>query len=696
MYMKTRCLFINKNICFVLFLLNVLFVVCLQAQEETTDRHRADSLYRRLTDEDTPQDKIPILKKLVDLYWQKPEEVFFLQEIIRLVPYTDSSEPAYDAMADLSRYYYNQGMKDSLHYWKFQLDTLSQQKEEYPDALFMAGSFVCLNYLSLKKYELAINEAISLLSMAKRTGNEYGIMVANQSLAIVYQAVNRDADALDAFKEGLVWLRKNMNNPAFELQYLSDMLISSLRLNLFDETKALLMRYNELLEVLKSEESEMTSRAYLIKQHNLLLNSYFAELYVRQNQLDKSRIYLDKITPDINATLDDNVKYPYFQAKAFYYKKTGNNELALDAIDKALGLERRVDMLKMKVDVLRSSGKMQEALVLYDEVLAMIASIHEDALTRQINQLRTLNNLNDREKITRDLEYQKEQIAVKQYQLIVVVLILFLLLVLFYILIRFYRRTGRLKNELLREKDSLEKTEKQLLQAKQDAIKANEMKTAFMSNISHEIRTPLNGIVGFSELLVNDIPEDEKEICIATINENSEFLLNLVNNVLDLSRLESSNFKYSIKECDLINCCRKAISSIEHHIPPEVKFTFITLVDSYIIESDPFRIQQLLQNLLSNSAKFTKQGKINFTFEEDEANQQVRFIVTDTGCGIPLEKQCKIFERFEKLNEFMKGTGLGLSICKIIATGLRGSLFVDSSYLQGARFVFVLPCKIKS
>lgn len=694
MYKKTKCLFINNGIWLFLFLLNVLFTVCLQAQEET-NHYRADSLHSRLTEVYTPKDKIAVLQKLVDLYWRKPEEVSFLQEIIRLASYTDSSKPAYDAMANLSRYYYNKGMKDSLHYWKFQLDTLARQKKEYPDALFMAGSFICLNYLSSKKYELAMNEAISLLSMAESAGQEYGVMIANQSLAIVYQAVNRDADALDVLTKGLVWLRKNINNEAIELQYLSDMIVSSLRLNLFDETKALLIRYNELLEQLK-KESGMSSRVYFIQQHNLLLNSYYAELYARRDQLDKSRVYLNKITPDMYTALGDGVKYPYFQAKAFYYKKTGNNTAALEVIDKALALEHRVEMLKMKVDVLRACGRVEEALVLYDEVLTMTASIQESALTRQINQLRTLNNLNDREKIVRDLEYQKKQIAVKQYQLAIVILILLLLLILFYVLIRFYRRTGRLKNELLKEKESLEKTEKQLQQAKQEAIKANEKKTDFLSSISHEIRTPLNGIVGFSELLINDISEEEKEICTTTINQNSEFLLNLVNNVLDLSRLESTNFKYSIKECDLVDCCRKAIASIEHHIAPEVKFTFISIVDCYIIESDSLRIQQLLQNLLSNAFKFTKQGEINLSFEPDEVNQQVRFIVTDTGCGIPLEKQSKIFERFEKLNEFMKGTGLGLSICKIIATGLGGTIFVDSSYTQGARFVFVLPCEMKS
>ena len=372
------------------------------------------------------------------------------------------------------------------------------------------------------------------------------------------------------------------------------------------------------------------------------------------------------------------------------------NRQALSAIDKALELEDDLDLMLQKIQVLRNSGQLQEAIWVYKKLLALNAAINNKAFNCQMAQLRLLNDLNDSENQERELEYQNAQIASKQRQLYHVLVTVGILLILVFLLYRLYRRTRRLKNELLCEKDSLVESEKQLRAVKEEAVEANRLKTVFISNISHEVRTPLNAIVGFSELLVDDsFPEDEKIAFASTINHSSELLMNLINDVLDLSRLESGNFSFTIREWDAVQICHEILNSFEEKVLPGVKLTSSSSLESYLLNTDRFRMHQLLGHLLSNAVKFTREGEVDLSFETDPENGVVRFIVTDTGCGIPVEMHRKIFERFEKLDEFKQGTGLGLAICQIVAAQLGGSLYIDSSYTKGARFVFVHPCNLE-
>lgn len=171
------------------------------------------------------------------------------------------------------------------------------------------------------------------------------------------------------------------------------------------------------------------------------------------------------------------------------------------------------------------------------------------------------------------------------------------------------KRTRRLKNALLQEKNSLVKSEQLLRIAKEHAEEANLIKSTFIANISHEIRTPLNAIVGFSSLLTNpDVEEEKKHEFTAIITDNSELLLNLVNDVLDISRMEDHNMKFNIKTVNVVTCCHAAINSVRHRLSPGVKLNFTPPCSSFMLETDSLRLQQLLINLLVNAAKFTEKG----------------------------------------------------------------------------------------
>lgn len=690
--METKSLFIDRGFACIVVLL--LCTISVFSQNEV-GRVRTDSLRNVLQKANTPKEKLAVLKELVAINRQQKEEVSLGKEIVLLATQTDSFQIVYNTMAELSRYYYNQDMRDSLLYWNAMIDTISRQRKECPDALFTAGSLLCQDYLWAEDYELAMNEAIRLINLADKEQQEYGKSRGNYNLALIYQTVGQDSNAVAAFRKGLLWLDKNSDKPVFELQYLSDMVVSTLRLNLFDESEKILMRYERLLDKI---EHDYETKGYIFQVlfHRCLLNSKFSELYTRSGQLTKARDYLDKASVFINDSLDEFVRYAYYQSEALYYIKVRDNRLALSAIDNALSLENEMDMMKLKIQVLRQIGRFEEAIRVYKKMLEINTTINNNAFNRHINQLRILNDLNDSEKQARELESQNAQIASKQRQLIHILGTVSVLLLLVLVLFRLYRRTRRLKNELLCEKDSLVESEKQLRIIKEKAVEANRLKTVFIANISHEVRTPLNAIVGFSELLVNDsYPEDEKISFAATINHSSELLMNLINDVLDLSRLESGNYSFTVREWDAVTLCHEAVVPYENKTSPGVKLTCSSSLESYKLNTDRYRIHQLLGHLLSNAAKFTEQGEVNLSFEVDEANNVVRFIVTDTGCGIPAEMHKKIFERFEKLDDFKQGTGLGLAICQIVAAQLYGSLYIDSSYTAGARFVFVHPCDLE-
>ena len=307
------------------------------------------------------------------------------------------------------------------------------------------------------------------------------------------------------------------------------------------------------------------------------------------------------------------------------------------------------------------------------------------------------DNLHEKELKETELKEAGQRIARKQDLLIFILSISVVLLILLYVLFLYYRHLRSLKNQLQREKELLLESQRQLIKEKTRAEEASLMKSAFLANMSHEVRTPLNAIVGFSGLLVEpSTDEEERKEYSSIIRNNTDLMLNLVNDVLDLSRMETGDLHFDIKDHLLLVCCQMALESVRHRIPDGVKLTFSPAGEPIVVHVDNLRLQQLLTNLLTNAAKFTEKGEINLSFQLEPDRKKVRIAVTDTGAGIPLEKQATIFNRFEKLDDYKPGVGLGLSICLLIAERLDGALFIDSSYTDGARFVLILSCEIDS
>ena len=247
------------------------------------------------------------------------------------------------------------------------------------------------------------------------------------------------------------------------------------------------------------------------------------------------------------------------------------------------------------------------------------------------------------------------------------------------------------ENQLRKEKEALIQSEKDLIIARDKSEEANHLKTAFLQNISHEIRTPLNSIIGFSNVIAEKYNNEEDKQITNIIKTNSNLLLQLINDILDISRLESESSPFKFSKYNLNDCCRTSALNIKHLIKPNVEFHYPTSKEYIPIKTDGLHLQQLLHNLLINAAKFTEQGEITLSYTIDKEKDNVEISVADTGCGIPKEKKDEIFKRFTKLNEFAQGTGLGLSITRMIAEKLNGTVVLDITYTKGARFIVTLP-----
>lgn len=237
----------------------------------------------------------------------------------------------------------------------------------------------------------------------------------------------------------------------------------------------------------------------------------------------------------------------------------------------------------------------------------------------------------------------------------------------------------------------LKRTEEMLVKARDKAEASDRLKSAFLANMSHEIRTPLNAIVGFSSLLTSTENAAEKELYNSLIGHNNKLLLNLINDVIDLSKIESGYLELRPDWVNLTELLDESVAEYAHQVPSGVELLTNYPAHDSLVELDKLRIKQILSNFLSNALKNTTTGHVEVFYEVD--HQSVRIGVKDTGRGIPQNMLEKIFERFEKLDSFAQGAGLGLPICKLIVEKMNGRILVDSQLGIGTIFIIELPCR---
>ena len=368
---------------------------------------------------------------------------------------------------------------------------------------------------------------------------------------------------------------------------------------------------------------------------------------------------------------------------ARYLVATGEHEAALTAYNDFLQTEyARInhniykEALLEKADLLVKMGNKEEAYGQYGKVFSYIKTSFEKNYPKEIDRLCTRFQADQ-------LAYQNERdriVSMRFYLAGIIVSVLFLI----FLLVLGWKKIFRLKRSQMRQEAMKEK-----------AVQAIQRKNMFLSNMSHEVRTPLNAIVGFSAVLTDEdesFDDESRREFSEIIKVNSFQLLKLINDILDFSDFENDNITFNIRTHDAVKLCNEVVETVMASRKLEVEMRFDTDLSVLMLDTDDARLRQVLINLLVNATKFTEQGSIVLELKMADAGTAL-FSVTDTGCGIPPEKQHLIFERFEKLNDFVQGSGLGLSICQLIVKYMNGKLWVASGYTRGARFCFTHPLK---
>ena len=538
-------------------------------------------------------------------------------------------------------------------------------------------------YIIQGEYNIALLEAEKMLQEAKGEKKQGSIAECYYALANVYTAkglVKKSQEFM--LKEIDIFENANVFRYNISCQY-SD--AAKIYIDLGEAEKA-----PELLKkALKTSKSTY---------HEVTAKLVYVSLYLAQGDTAAARKALEECRQMYmeEPSMKRHIHYLY-DVEIDYNWRVGNYNKALSVLDeretelrKKNNLTTLMALRKTKADILWDMNRKEEAAGLYRDFLLeqkKEKERNEEITTSEFATMLNLQQLNA-EKVRLEKISQKKQLQNTRTILFSVLGLLCIVVIFLWQQRKLNAKLHRAKNKLDEQNRTLIKAEEELRKAKEVAEQSNWLKTMFIQNMSHEIRTPLNSIVGFSGVLVDML--DEKEDIgqyVALIESNSKLLLKLVGDILDISILDSE-VEIKHNAVDVNACCQASIDAAGASFDPGVRLIFEPACDELIINSNYNYIVQVLDNLLGNASKFTHEGSVTLAYEVKKEENQLIFTVTDTGIGIPVEEQERVFERFVKLDNFSQGAGLGLSICRIVAERLGGYLRIDKGYTQGTRVIF--------
>ena len=586
--------------------------------------------------------------------------------------------------AKVDYYYYGQGENrtDSIIAG---VNRLKQYARSVGNAelYYWAWAARLVNYYIIQgEYNIALLEAEKMLQEAKGEKKQGSIAECYYALANVYTAkglVKKSQEFM--LKEIDIFENANVFRYNISCQY-SD--AAKIYIDLGEAEKA-----PELLK-----KALKTSRS---TYHEVTAKLVYVSLYLAQGDTAAARKALEECRQMYmgEPSMKRHIHYLY-DVEIDYNWRVGNYNKALSVLDeretelrKKNNLTTLMALRKTKADILWDMNRKEEAAGLYRDFLLeqkKEKERNEEITTSEFATMLNLQQLNA-EKVRLEKISQKKQLQNTRTILFSVLGLLCIVVIFLWQQRKLNAKLHRAKNKLDEQNRTLIKAEEELRKAKEVAEQSNWLKTMFIQNMSHEIRTPLNSIVGFSGVLVDML--DEKEDIgqyVALIESNSKLLLKLVGDILDISILDSE-VEIKHNAVDVNACCQASIDAAAS-FDPGVKLIFEPACDELIINSNYSYIVQVLDNLLGNASKFTHEGSVTLAYEVKKEENQLIFTVTDTGIGIPVEEQERVFERFVKLDNFSQGAGLGLSICRIVAERLGGYLRIDKGYTQGTRVIF--------
>ena len=570
---------------------------------------------------------------------------------------------------------------DSVIAWSEQL-LPTQQSNEDRTTYFLLQLQLANAYTLRGDISLATNRAQLMYEEAKATDYQFGMVVANQAIGDAYNTIANMGDkALESYQDALTELSNISDQHPYRAQLLLKMSNVLQRKGRLEEAEKIL---EELEKILYQEPDYPTDFFFCIEKTNFAISHG----HLSQDYLDEANIWLHKMDSIYQLHPEKFYRFHLDYTTAAYYRAMGNwdKQYWKQALDIYSKLQAEYSGNKRstyyrwtsleKIYLCKIQGMAMEACRIYQELYPPIDTLASQSYIRQINTIKAKYQV-DKAETASNNEYNKIITS-----LLVGTMALVTLFVLLAILLK-------------RQREKVKLSTQKLATSRINAENAMRAKSVFLSNMSHEIRTPLNALSGFSSLLTEEGLDDEtRRQCNEVIQQNSELLLKLINDVIDLSSLEFGKLQFCIAQHDAVSICRNVIDTVNKVKQTQAELTFTTELEEMPIETDDSRLQQVLINLLINATKFTPQGSIVLKLEK-ETDDTVLFTVTDTGCGIPKDKQANIFQRFEKLNENAQGSGLGLSICQLIIEHIGGQIWIDSEYAEGSRFCFTHPISQK-
>ena len=560
---------------------------------------------------------------------------------------------------------------DSIISWTDELaPTLKSPKTE--EAYFTLVLWEVNAYIMRGDLSLAIDRARLMYEYAKDIKSNFGIALSNQAIGQAYSASNIQDKALSSYMDALRYLPENNPQTYRLLVKISTQLQ---QMNRLEEA----MEYVEKLNPLLEQNPEHPLAIPILIEN--------ATYYISSGDQDTALQYLhqaDSIYKNHTHEIAHEFSINYYTAACYralaadyHDKEKADEALALynQLLEGVSNNKRSLEyrwICAEKIYLYKLLGRFDEACQIYKELYSVTDTLASKSYIRQINALKATYQVDEIE-----LENKAQQ-----NKMVVVLIFIGLGLLTFISMLAIWLR--RQKKVVVMSTETLE-------QLRHNAENATRAKSIFLSNMSHEIRTPLNALSGFSALLTEEgLDDSTRRQCTDIIQQNSELLLKLINDVIDLSSLEFGKMQFSIAEHDAVATCRNVTDTVGKVKQTQAELLFETSLEELYIETDDSRLQQVLINLLINATKFTPDGSITLKLEK-QSEKMALFSVTDTGCGIPKEKQASIFQRFEKLDENAQGSGLGLSICQLIIEHIGGKIWIDPDYTGGSRFVFTHP-----
>ncbi len=555
---------------------------------------------------------------------------------------------------------------DSVLAWGQQISP-ALEKEGQMELFFHIRQLVVHLYSLRGDIGNAIDEARLMYEKAEKMNHSLGLALSSRSIGDAYYCSNMVPEAISAYKEAIHYPATSSIN-----HYYKEMTIIQLI--------SVLMQEGRMEEAEKYREMRLQS-PYIHTNRALqfFVLATDAIYYTRKGDLQNAKSCFLQAQQIYQTDRQPSYYSLFCYMQGQYYGATGKYELALASYDDLLKSiprkMRSIDYLQTayaKADLLVKMDNKKEASRLYEEISVITDSIVAPGYAHRINNLRASYQEN-RMKVENQAEFNHILIGGLLIGII-------LLAIIIYLIIHIRKQNKKITESKIR-----------LEQSRVQAENATHTKSLFLSNMSHEIRTPLTALSGFSGLLTEqNLDAETRRQCGEIIQQNSDLLLKLINDVIDLSNLGAGNMVFNFAYHNAIMICHNVIDTINKVKQTKAEVLFNTSLQSLKLYTDESRLQQLLINLLINATKFTPQGSITLEVEL-QSESTALFSVTDTGCGIPPERQSKIFTRFEKLNENAQGTGLGLSICQLIIERIGGKIWIDSTYTGGCRFYFTHP-----